>query len=279
MSAVRGELYFISSEDTGGPVQSYDLRTPSQRGDRPPQTSLEIADAHSASNLGLHDSGFELVHAPTKVKDFYDHHDVMATYYDECKQLAAELTGAHTTFTYDHIIRESEAQLSAGGIDGNQYRTGTQGGGGYINSVHMDYTDNTTWDRYLAKHGEVAPTADRVYALNFWRPISDSVDDNPLAVCDARTVRPDDLQEVVVYGYGAANYSWHEIGIETFSVAHSEQQAWYYYPGMTPDDVLIIKSYDSSGVIGTTCPHGSFAHPSPTGIARKSIELRVLCFC
>jgi hypothetical protein len=32
-------------------------------------------------------------------------------------------------------------------------------------------------------------------------------------------------------------------------------------------------------VIGTTCPHASFPHPDPQGIPRRSIELRVLCFC
>jgi len=48
---------------------------------------------------------------------------------------------------------------------------------------------------------------------------------------------------------------------------------------MTPDDVLVIKSFDSEGVIGRTCPHASFAHPNPQGIPRHSIELRVLCFC
>ena len=185
----------------------------------------------------------------------------------------------HTTFTYDHIIREPGTQYSGGGTDGAQHQTGVERGGGYIGGVHMDYTDNTTWERYLALHGHAVPSADRVYALNFWRPLSASVDDHPLAVCDARTVQSEDLLESEIYGYGAANYSWHDIGIETFSVSASVRQRWYYYPGMTPNDVLVIKSYDSAGVIGTTCPHASFAHPHPTGEPRRSIELRVLCFC
>ena len=121
----------------------------------------------------------------------------MATYYDECKAIARELTGAHTTFTFDHIIREPETQLSAGGIDGEQYRTGTEAGGGYINSVHMDYTDNTTWHRYLALHGETVPDATHVYALNFWRPLSATAHDNPLAICDARTVAPEDVADAI----------------------------------------------------------------------------------
>lgn len=284
--SVNAHLQFLPPEATGGPVQSLDLRlaTPSQPKAQPaptppPPTLLQIDNARLHDDLGIHSSGFELFHAPSAVDDFYAHEEVMRTYYNECKALAAQLTGAHTTFTFDHIIREPGSQLSAGGTDGSVQRTGAQAGGGYINSVHMDYTDNTTWEDYLALHNQTVPAAQHVYALNFWRPVSSNVDDQPLAVCDARTVRATDLQEVNVYGYGAPNYSWYDIGIETFSVAPSPQHRWYYYPAMTPEEVLVIKSYDSRGVIGTTAPHGSFTHPQPTGVARRSIELRVLCFC
>lgn len=275
---ISAQMNFLPASLTGGPVQHVDMRAPDGSGSAV-ATEVSVRDARAAPDIGLHASGFELVHAPSTVTDFYDHEDVMATYYAECKALAQQLTGAHTTFTFDHIIREPGVQYSAGGTDGTQRQTGADRGGGYIGSVHMDYTDNTTWERYLGLHGQTVPQADRVYALNFWRPLSASVDDHPLAVCDARTVRSEDLQESLIYGYGAANYSWHDIGIETFSVSAADRHRWYYYPGMTPDDVLVIKSYDSAGVIGKTCPHASFDHPQPKGVPRRSIELRVLCFC
>ena len=277
---VYAQMHFMPSSQTGGPVRHVDLRSPSDGLASVEATEVAVMNAREHADLGLHTSGFELVRSPSAVTNFYDCDLVMETYYDECKAMALELTGAHTTFTYDHIIREPGLQFSGGGTDGSQRKSGVERGGGYISSVHMDYTDNTTWHRYLALHGERVPAhASRVYALNFWRPLSPSADDHPLAVCDARTVRVEDLQETVVYGYGADNYSWHDIGIETFSVSASEHQRWYYYPGMTTDDVLVIKSFDSQGVIGNTCPHASFAHPNPKGEPRHSIELRVLCFC
>jgi len=52
-----------------------------------------------------------------------------------------------------------------------------------------------------------------VIALNFWRPLSTVIENNPLAVCDARTIEPKDLFETVLYGHGADKYSWHNIGI------------------------------------------------------------------
>jgi hypothetical protein len=90
----------------------------------------------------------------------------------------------------------------------------------------------------------------------------------------------EDWFETVVLGYGADNYSWHEIGIETYNVKASDRHGWYYYPLMTNRKVLIFKSYDSDAVIGNTCPHASFTNPaaSPDSHPRMSIELRVLCF-
>ena len=283
-NAVAAELHFFPSSQTGGPVRHVDLRAPSEEFADVGATEVAVMNAREHADLGLHSSGFELVRSPSAVTDFYDCAMVMGTYYDECRAIARKLTGAHTAFTFDHIIREPELQFSGGGTDGSQRASGVERGGGYISSVHMDYTDNTTWHRYLALHGERVPEgASRVYALNFWRPLSLSVDDHPLAVCDARTVRVEDLQETMVYGYGAENYSWHDIGIDTFSVSASGHQRWYYYPGMTPDDVLVIKSFDSRGVIGRTCPPASFPHPNPhpkpKAEPRRSIELRVLCFC
>ena len=187
----------------------------------------------------------------------------MRVYYEECKTLAKELTGASLAFTYDHLIREPGRQISGGGTDGQSYVTGKEAGGGYIGTAHMDYTDNTTWSNYLALHNEQPPkTPRKVVSLNFWRGLSTVVDDYPLGVCDARTVKEIDLFESVVYGYGASNYSWHDIGIETFSVKYSEDQRWFYYPQMRPDEVLVFKAYDSAGVIGNTCPHSTFSNPS-----------------
>ncbi len=273
-------LDFIPRTTAGGQRVISDLRTPVGISGNSESVEVEVTDARAVPGLSLATSGFELVYAPTGIVDFYDCDLVMREYYTQCKALAARLTGAHTTFTFDHIIREPGLQYDGGGIDGKFVRSDVTRGGGHIGAVHMDYTDRTSWDAYLALHGESAPAdAQRVMVLNFWRPVSECVDDNPLAICDARTVVKDDLLEVDVYGYGAQNYSWHEIGIETFSVSASPRHKWYYYPEMTPDDVLLIKSFDSQGVIGNTCPHGSFTHPNPKGVPRRSIELRVLCFC
>lgn len=267
---------------TTAPPRVYDMRT--DAGGYAPwglePKPVEFGDARTAAGLGLESSGFELLHAPSAVRDFYDNTAVMQTYYAECRQLAMRLTGASHAYTFDHLIREPGRQISGGGTDGKPVITGAEAGGGYVAAVHVDYTANTRWDDYLAIHGVQVPAGvERIVSLNFWRPVGGMVLDQPLGLCDARTVRAQDLFETVVTGYGASNYSWHQLGIETYNVKASAGQRWYYYPRMTPDEVLVFKSFDSEGTIGRACPHAAFRLPAPRGAPpRRSIELRVLCF-
>lgn len=267
------------------PPVTADLRKP-----RSGRTVLEarptpVYDAREAlaqgSDLGLETSGFELRSHPSAVRDWYDTDQVMSVYYEECKALARSITGATHAFTFDHLIREPGLQITGGGIDGSAQTSGVDAGGGYISAAHMDYMPDFNFEEYLALHGVSEPAnPSRVVVLNFWRPICSVIEDNPLGVCDARTVRPEDLHGTIIFGYGSKNYSFHDIGIESFSVKASDEQRWYYFPRMTPDELLLIKSYDSRGVIGSSSPHASFPLPdAPREAApRRSIELRVLCY-
>ena len=107
MSAtVTAHMVFSPASETGGPVRHVDLRAPSDQVVNVEATEVAVMNAHEHADLGLHSSGFELVRSPSAVTDFYDCDLVMGTYYEECGATARELTGAHTTFTFDHIIRE-----------------------------------------------------------------------------------------------------------------------------------------------------------------------------
>jgi cephamycin C biosynthesis protein len=86
---------------------------------------------------------------------------------------------------------------------------------------------------------------------------------------------------------------------ETYSVKHNEKQVWWYWSEMTPNDVLLLKCYDSASreltkvkvsganvdenevrdVAGLT-PHTAFLHAegAKKGIKRYSIEVRALVF-
>lgn len=287
--SVKATLGFISRDAltrarAAGP-RTVDLRAP---GAAAPlsieRVECTINDARNGvADLGLERSGFALFERPSAVRDWFDVHEVMNTYYAECKAIARELTGATHAYTFDHLIREPGKQTAGGGLNpaGGATVTGTEQGGGYVGGAHMDYTENSVWAEYLALHGVREPRdPERVLNLNFWRPLRDVVEGNPLALCDARTVRADDLLETMIFGYGDEGYSWHKIGVSVYNVAYSPEHRWYYHPRMTPDEVLIFRTYDSQGVIGTSPPHASFANPAAPAAAapRRSIELRVVCY-
>ena len=171
-------LYFVSREDLTrarehGP-RSADYRTP-DRGARRKVEKVEclIHDARpNSAEFALETSGFTLVRRPSGVRDWFDNDEVMRVYYDECKELARELTGASHAFTFDHLIREPGRQTGGGGLLKKHEVTTPERGGGYVSVVHMDYTDNSTWGEYLSLYGFSEPQgASGVVALNFWRPL------------------------------------------------------------------------------------------------------------
>ena len=77
------------------------MRSPATLGAGGSVATTIIRDARQSVNIGLEKSGFELIQRPTSISNFLDNEEVMDVYYDECKTLAKELTGASLAFTYD----------------------------------------------------------------------------------------------------------------------------------------------------------------------------------
>ncbi|KAK0671662.1 hypothetical protein QBC41DRAFT_48830 [Cercophora samala] len=105
--------------------------------------------------------------------------------------------------------------------------------------------------------------------LSVWRPLA-NVTSWPLALCDARTVSPEDLVtcDIVRRRY---------VG-ETYFGKHNPKHKWHYLSGMTPEDVIFIKVYDSDQTVeAQRCMHASFQH-TESSEPRVSIELRILVF-
>ena len=113
----------------------------------------------------------------------------------------------------------------------------------------------------------------RFAIINVWRAIRGPLRDKPLAVCDATSVRPDDLV--------AADIIYPDRTGEGYCVTYRESHRWFYAPDMRTDEVLLLKCYDSA-LDGRTrfLPHTSFAVPSaPVDVLpRESIELRTFVF-
>lgn len=216
--------------------------------------------------LDLDRQGFELIEHRSAVTDFWNDDEVREVYYPEAERFIAEHTGAARVFIFDHLQRRRVPGL-ADRAAGGPRQPATR--------VHVDHTARSAPQRVRDLLGDEAEELlkGRVQVINMWRPIRGPLEDAPLAVCDARTVDPQDLvPSDLVYR--------NRVG-ETYSVTWNPAHRWYYAPLMRRDEALLLKIADTrEDVAARFMPHTSFADPStpPEAFPRESIELRTLVF-
>lgn len=117
--------------------------------------------------------------------------------------------------------------------------------------------------------------------INFWRPVySDGpLCHMPLAVCQPSTVSAED---VIPMGFPELTPTGRPTNQSALRL--NAEQRWYYYPGMTCDEVLAFKNFQcmkadpEPQVYG--CFHTAFEEPgAPSGVPdRQSVEHRVQIF-
>lgn len=251
-------------------------------------------------------NGFELLNAPLEDDgiDFFDHDQIVRHYYGQCTELVAQNTGG-CAYAFDHNIRSASGKQSQKRIAGGQPVQEP------IHVVHGDYTltsaparlrdltrppsGNDTLCSVLPAGESLIDPADAERALNggrfaminVWRSITDTpVTVHPLAVCDGRSVDPNDLVDFEIHYQD-------RIG-ENYFAKHTPAHRWYYYPKMTREEALLIKQWDSAGALArsdgalsdgsaSSAPctfsfHSAFEDPAspPDAPDRWSIEVRCM---
>ena len=228
--------------------------------------AVKIRDARPiADHVSLDANGFALLQHRSAVKDFFDDEEVRRVYYPEVERLVREATGAHRVHIFDHTTRRRvpDAEMQA---DAPRQP---------VRRVHIDHTARSGPQRVRDLLPDEAEELlkGRVQVINLWRPIKGPLQDSPLAVCDATTIRADDLvPSDLVYP--------HRVG-ETYSVKYNPAHRWYYVPQMRTDEALLLKCSDTStGVPARFTPHSAFTDPTAPADAppRESIEVRTLVF-
>lgn len=227
---------------------------------------VAIHDARPiADKISLDATGFALVEHASAVRDFLDDEEVRRVYYPEVERLVKEATGADRVFVFDHTTRRR--------VPGSQDRGG--GPRQPVQRVHIDHTARSGPQRVRDLLPDEAEELlkGRVQVINVWRPIHGPLLDSPLAVCDATTVRADELvPSDLVYP--------HRVG-ETYSVTYSPAHRWYYVPQMRSGEALLLKCSDTSASVPARfTPHSAFVDPTTPVNAppRESIEVRTLVF-
>ena len=159
------------------------------------QHVVSIRDARPiADRLRLDEHGFELRSRRTAFADFYDEAAVRERYYPEVQSVMQAITGALAVVVFDHNVRS--AARAARGEHGVRVP---------VDQVHNDYTEQSgpKRKREILDAAGRSDLANRHAAfVNLWRPIVGPVLDNPLAVCDARSVSPEDLVATDIHHFG-----------------------------------------------------------------------------
>ncbi|KAF8627562.1 hypothetical protein AX15_004368 [Amanita polypyramis BW_CC] len=218
-------------------------------------------------SVSLDTAGFQFFTRPLKYKGaFIDEDEVKREYYPECEELIKEVTGASKVVFFDHTVRRNTGEVDASPEKRQPVRF-----------VHIDQTTPAAISRVHRHLPDEAPERlkRRFQVINLWRPIEVPALEWPLALCDFRSVnREEDIFPV------RHIYPNHEG--ETFSVKYSPNHKWKYLRGITPDEVALIKCFDSiqDGSVSIFTPHTAFIDPTtPKDAAhRQSIEVRALVF-
>jgi len=231
------------------------------------EREVEIRDVRPlAETLSLEQEGFQLLSAPTRLKDFDDEEAIRTQYYDEAIELLKTQTGATRVVVFDHTIRRRipGAVERAKGVPRQP-----------VPRVHNDYTVKSGPQRVRDLLGDEAEELlkKRFAVINVWRPIRGPVLDAPLAITDASTIAEGDLV--------ATDLVYPDRTGEIYYVKFNPDHKWFYAPAMRNDEVLLIKCYDSiNDGRARFVPHSAFVDPTtPAGAPpRESIELRTLVF-
>jgi hypothetical protein len=245
---------YVSTPPPGAPQRNY--------GDD--ERAVPISDLRGHADLSsftTDTSGFQpLPHAPTSMKyaDWASDETVRGDYYPEVERLLlSSVPGSpKRVFIFDHTIR----------------RTSPGATRGPVRRAHVDQTTESATERVRLHMGAEAPEllAGRVRIVNAWRPLRGPVGAFPLAYADSRTLKDDTMVGV--------EHRYPDRTGETGGVRFDEGQRWWYWSGMTPEEVVLLQCADLGGV-GARTPHTAFVDPrSAPEEGRESIEVRALVF-
>ncbi len=209
--------------------------------------------------------GFAVVRRPTLFTEFLDVPQLITRYAAEVIDAVREISGAAEVVGFPPAVRitdpgERKRQLNIPGA---------------ARHLHLDFSGASLRD-HLHRYAGVSPAqiagCSRVCVYNTWRSITPPPQDTPLALCDVRSVRPEDVSIVNGF-YPLGDVGYFEIQVLDYSPEHR----WWFFPDLSTDELLIFLGGEldrpTAGVF-----HGAFDNPAcPERAApRWSVEMRTV---
>lgn len=274
VTSVPGELHYLTRDSTvlrrftapGASINTgrYEPHVVPIHDGRPVQESFRL-DVH----------GFELVRAPSAVRDFTDRAEVDAVYVPEVLDFVRQRTGADAVASRGWVLRRSAAP----GENASQPQAAL---------IHIDYSPEGAKAAADAAYAELFPDGPgyrRALATSVWRVFSPPPQDWPLAVCDFRSVREDEgLPNQLYFVDRLPDDPLGELGDYRMATSGSEfhfspEHRWWYFPGMTRDEVLFFTFHDTDHSRAWRVIHSAFHDRTAQATTpRHSIEFRTFAF-
>jgi hypothetical protein len=252
------EIYFYESD------KAKDVHEP---GDAP--VGISVSNGWPmAKDFSLDKNGFSVHDFRSKHEVWDDDAVVQSQFYPEVVGFLKKTTGAKRVLVFDHTIRsERNAQKKLTDEKNTSQRTP-------VMLVHCDYTAESGPVRVTQLLGEEAEDllSRRFTFLNVWKPLN-VVEERPLAMCDVKSCADKDYFKLFL--------RYRDRVGENYVMSHNPEHKWWYFPMMTPQQAILLKTYDSA-TDGTArfVGHTAFEDPTskPDAPMRESIEIRTICF-
>jgi len=237
---------------------------------------VTIRNARLAGPFTLDDHGFELGVFPTDVTNWEENYGPDTSYARQVSDIAKAMTGADLIVPMGGMVRSS-------GLTGPAVQPPAA-------EAHVDFTGasaNRIANMLYEKARPGGAGFGRFICFSLWRALSAPPQDMPLALCEGRSVRDDEgtantKVDVDVIPTGDALFAPID-GEENMAAAtifhYSADHKWWYFPDMTPDEVIFIKFHDSDHSRTWRAPHTAFRDTSrPDALERRSMEFRAVAF-
>lgn len=231
--------------------------------------TVSVRDARHLADAPLLDlNGFALFTMPSGVADWRDAERVRAIHPPEIADFIGKLTGAdRVVVTGPPILRWGERSPEAGTRD-NSYAA---------RLVHSDSYFSAAAHHTQESNPEPQRRIRRCAHHNIWRAFSGPPVDTPLAVCDAQTVSDTDVIEASAAFDVDGDIVWR---LPSMNFRHNPGHRWFFYSGMTPDEVLVFKRWDTDPAMARYVPHTAITDPGvgADAVPRASVEMRTIAY-
>jgi hypothetical protein len=237
---------------------------------------VTIRNARIAGPFTLDAHGFELGHYPSDVTDWEGNYGPQSAYAQQIGTIARAMTGCD-------LVVPMGGQVRCSGLTSPTVQPPAA-------EAHVDFTTKTAnmvAERMYRMARPDGAGFSRFICFSLWRVLSPPPQDMPLALCEGGSVRDDEgtaNTKVDVDVIPTGDDLFVEIPGEEDMVAatifhHSPDHKWWYFPDMTPDEVIFIKFHDSDHTRAWRAPHTAFRDTSrPDAQERRSMEYRAVAY-